>query len=562
MKNRQRIIIGVHADAIRVQTLRAGKIAKRSCVRVVNVNASDAWEDGLRAYDDALSKALEDTGVSAPCEARVVYEAPTAAVSAGLTNASGRAGADAALIELETRGGADLSIQPHASWVVGSCEDNKALCVAVTDTALTLDTLTRFLERAGVEMLSCTPSEAVGLAGALSLHRDSAVSGPRLCAWFGEWSSGVVVASSEGVRFVRSSPLTLDALVHAMTGIGDHDNTLTSDDAFELLSEFGIPDADSNTRWPEQLRSLNVHAARAAIQPLLQRTAVDLRQSLRFGLGKDEMEHASMHVGGQASRIGGLLPLVSELLGVSQPHEAHFDDEAHTLSAIDRLALVDPDRLSHTKAKAVRKALWIGSAIAIGVSVGQGMMAMDEGAGARESLVALRSGSTSIEAIQQRDAVIIAKETLIGSVDRAITTSAGFGPRWPGWLIDLADRRPERIVVLGMSLSREESDAGLVTMNGAVIPQAFMDAATESTAAPEGTEDAEPEVVTTDRQMDLLSGFIASLEASPLVAGVELGPTRRGSALGADATSFQLTVTLRAAPTLADLSTIAEASNE
>ena len=538
MKKTQRIIIGVHTDAIRVLVVRSGKVVRSVRIASKVDQAANAWEDGLRAYEDALEQALEEAGVSTPCEARVVYDSPTAAISAGLTPMPGQPGAQAALLELETRGGADLSLQAHASWVLGGEQDGSGYAVAVTDSPLTLDTLGRFCERAGVTMISATPAEAVGLSGALAMYARAPRGESSVCAWFGTWCAGVVVANEAGVRFVRSSPLTFDALTNTLKVV----RSLDEDRAARLINTVGIPGSEQAGALPESCSGVDLHDARASIQPLLQRTAVDLRQSLRFGLGKDQMEQAVIRAGGQGADVAGLLPLIGELLNVRHEHDRTFDEHAHLVGCLDRLRLLDDERSEAGGAGRVQRALWIGAAAALGVSVAQGLRAMDEASREETALQALRSGAASMESILAREETLERIETTVARVERAAHTSAGFGPRWTGWLVDLAERCPERIVVLGMSGTRNQDDAGIITINGAIAPHGML----EVDPSLAGESDSTP-------QMSLLTDFIASLKDSPLVETVELGPTRRGSALGEDATSFEITVSLRSAPTVAEV---------
>ena len=537
MKKRQRILIGIHADHVRVHTLRNGRIDRSACVPFEHDAASDTWDDGLRCCDGALTQALEEAGVATPCEARVVYDSPTAAVSAGPTPASGNAGAQAALLELETRGGADLSLQAHAAWTLGSERDGSGYCVAITDSPLTLDTLSLFCERAGVTMLSATPSEAVGLSGALAMHARATDEASRVCAWFGSWCSGVVVADTQGVRFVRSSPLTQDALVGSLSAVRGLDRAL----ATKMLQDIGVPGSDQASDPQAWSSRVDMHDARASIQPLIQRTAVDLRQSLRFGLGKDAIEHATVRAGGDATAIVGLVPLIGELLDIRHDIARTFNEHEHVVEAVDRLRLVDDGRSERTKGGRVQRALWSGAAAALGVSGAQGLMAMDEASREQAALTAMRAGETNMEAIYAREETAERLEVQLARVERAAQASAGFGPRWPGWLADLAERCPERVVILGMSGTRNADEAGVVMMTGAIVPEAI--------ARETGTLDPDD----TSTQIDHLNAFISSLKQSPLVETVELGPTRRGSALGEDATSFELSVTLYAAPTIAEV---------
>lgn len=538
MKSRQRIIIGLHTDCVRVSVVRQGKIVVQSTSWIEEPASHDAWEDGLHAFDVPLRRALKNAGITSNCLAEVVYESPTAAVGASATKA---AGVQTALLELEARGAVDLTVQPHASWVVGTSDANESLAVAVTDSPLTLDTLMRWVERAGLTMKLGVPIEAVGVGGALTLHASSIECGPRVTAFLGDWCSGVVVASDEGVRFVRSSPLNGDALAHAMAGIDEGVDTLLPDRALDLLHAHGLPDTDT----PPVPNGVNAHEARAAIQPLLQRAAVDLRQSMRFGLAKDDADRVVLHAGGEATKIVGLVPLVAEMLGIERVSAGSSREISNVLTALDRLGLVPDERLDQTKSSRLRKALWIGTAAALGVSAAQWFIATDEASMAQASLSQLQSGASGMELLDERRQRVEAHEQLLTHVNRAVAYSAEFGPRWPGWLVDLAERCPERIVVLGMSGTRSENDVGNVTLNGVVLPEGFGD---EPIATADAAEDANPEDGT-----HVLRSLIASLEESPLVEDVELGSTRRGTAMGEGSTSFALTVRLRSAPAVAEV---------
>lgn len=518
MKSKERIIVGLHSDRVRVCVVRNGSTVREAWSHA-DTTESNPWDDALRAYDTPLRDALERAQVAGAKTVDVIYDAPTAAVSAGPVPASGREGAESALLDLETRGAADLSVQPHSAWCV-----RDRLCVAVTDSNLTIDIIERLLERADLTVRLALPVEAVGLSGALALHACVDNGTPRVTALLGHWASGVVVSSEDGVRFVRSSPLTTDALGHSLTGIGDDENALSPIDAASLLERFGVPDVKEQQTFGDEIRS---HEARAALQPLLQRAAVDLRQSMRFGLSREDQERVSVTFGGDAAKIGRVVEIVADLIDADQHSQQSFDETSHTVACLDALGLTPEDRASRARTGRLMRAVWGGAGVALAVSVMQGVMAQASLSQTQDVIARMQSGSSGMEQMAVRQQAVDKQQQTLARLDRAIANSAGFGPRYPGWLVDLAELRPDGVVVLGMNASRNEGDGGLVNITGAVYE-------TETIQASDAT--------------DVLRSFLDALEASPLVADVALGSTRRGTALGGESTGFQLTVRLRSAP--------------
>ncbi len=531
MPRNARTIIELRGTRLRV---RHSSDASRDASAWIPGDSQANWDSGLRTIDEHLEAALASAGVAPGASVDVVYSSDTATITAGPAPGKPAQAVQTVLLELEQHSGADLSIQPHGATVIGS--GTAAHCVAVTDPASTLDTLYRWCERAGVRMRRAIPAESVGLVGALREHLSKPAHGAALSLWIGDGASGVVLSGESGIRFVRSSSLTGDALRRALTAANSRaqaERRLTAEEADSVLMTVGVPDPDAEASVP----GFSNTELRAAMQPLVQRACVDLRQSLRFGLTAEEQRSVELTLCGPASRIPGLAGFIGGVLGVAVTQQGTPSDTPLACEVLDSIGLEPSNSAGSGTDSRTAKALWAGAAAGLALSVGQFFWHSAAAEQATEASAQLAASAEQVENDKASEAALQREMLTQRRLDAAIAQHTGFGPRWPGWFVDLAQRTPTGVVLLGMNALREQGDAGAITLTGVVTPGEI-----------EGANENER-----------LRRFLEGLADSPLVASVELGTTRRGTVLGEGSTSFQLTVMLSAAPTT---HTLAEATSD
>jgi Tfp pilus assembly protein PilN len=113
--------------------------------------------------------------------------------------------------------------------------------------------------------------------------------------------------------------------------------------------------------------------------------------------------------------------------------------------------------------------------------------------------------------------------TALAATEARIAAAVGQGPSWPAWMAEFAQMASESIHIDAHQASRGQ-DGFRVELNGS--------------ARSAGGASARDE----------LTRFIDRLKASPLVAAVDLGATRRTDAEGVEEQRFTVTLTLTPLP--------------
>jgi Tfp pilus assembly protein PilN len=180
------------------------------------------------------------------------------------------------------------------------------------DTMHTASVLHEWVRSAGLEMRGFVPGMAFETAIAAAEMNQL---GPGLHAvlLLGEQSSVLAVGSRERLRLVRPVRLGIDALLEAMTRPfaprtrPNETLTLSRERAREILLGVGVPARDQMIDASAGIDGLSLLPL---LQPFVQRVAVEVKQSLRFGLAEDEREGLVFHTRG----LGALVPNLRQAL--------------------------------------------------------------------------------------------------------------------------------------------------------------------------------------------------------------------------------------------------------
>jgi hypothetical protein len=153
--------------------------------------------------------------------------------------------------------------------------------------------------------------------------------------YLGEHDSFLVAADSHGIRFFRLLSAGVESLVEAMTReIRVQGSTepvvLDRAAARSILAKFGIP---APTTMIDQRQGVTGASILPLISPILQRVAVEIKQSLRFGLSEADRNTITLSVGGYGSAISNFAKTIATASGVTLAQDGQSFGDCSTLTS-------------------------------------------------------------------------------------------------------------------------------------------------------------------------------------------------------------------------------------
>jgi len=545
--SRATLVIELGPGRLQGGVLRSGRLTPVHSVTLDPAQWEAAWKDALRPLDAPLRAVL--AGIGAPAlPATVLHHSPTAVSDVFSCPARRGSTNEAALLALGDAAGFSLDENPSDAYALatdrsGEPRQTHTLIAAETDEASTA--LVEWLNRAGVRCESIIPMPACHLRSVVlrtlsecAPSRGSGVApgagtGARVFLRVGENRSQLAAGIEGRVKLVRHVALDIQTLVDALAlpltvrgPDGTSEVRLGRDEARSILFRIGIPERDTVI---DQDRGITGAAVLPALQPVLQRALVEMRQSLRFGLEEPERSTCQFVLLG----LGALVPRLGDVLAAqlslpaalpSIPETAHTDLE-EAVAQLPKLPinLLPRRAAAGVGARRVRLALVGGTALALAVGAadaGLTWMQLREASAHAETLRASTSHARKFlaarEHLQERREAI---DKTLAAADKA----AGASPDWSAWLTELAGITPDGVRLAEITMSAD---------------------------GPQPKCEVRGVVRSDSGRADPIA-FIKALQASPLVSQVALGATQR-AASGDGSTDFQATISLLALPRTAD----------
>jgi hypothetical protein len=557
-----RIIVEVSPSRLALTVLRRAQvIASRS--RRLDPPATDAplWPANLHALTPTLRAWVDELHLkgrlatllaSPPSATCCLLPCPFAAGAAGALAAARLAAAETVAQSpgSVSAGAPIIAVETIASDAHGDARQRHTLALA--DTPTSVAAAANFIEAAGLEPEGLITHDA--LAAALMAHAALAGAGldaPRAALWFGEHSSLLAVATPGRLRFVRFISVGTEPMVEALARRAADPTLpaslppLTREDVRALFTSRGLPSPDRP--WPA------LPAAPAALAPILQRLAIEIKQSLRFGLADAPASApaAQPSPGTPAVHIvidgpGGALPGLPEALArlcgttvaaagtesvaitLGEPGEGAATHSPLAALGDLELALLPHDRENAALVRRVRVGLWSGIAAAcalVGVYAGA----------ARVALAQERDRLAAVERLATADAPSTALLAEAADAQRLSTLlteryTQRVAPQLPidALLADIADATPNAIRLASVSVT--------ASPGGSLVCEISGNARADSAA------NDRPDFSTDIR------AFASRLEAIPIVSAVRLGTTQRTRDARGDLHQFELSLTLAPAP--------------
>ncbi len=544
------LILHLCDDALQGVVVRGRLVTKRGAVPLDREEWARAWDNELAPFDEPLAALVEELGGAMSlrrCPVTLVYNSPTSTATVLSSPAAGDLALDAAELALADQFPDPLDESPYAVVLLGrdAAESSEAQShtLAVAETEAASSAMEGWLARAGLGAsggLRLVPAEGVAIARAVERRLADPSEDPRIDLRVGEHVSTLVASALGRVTIIRPSSFTLGALVDALTSplprAGAEDVVLPPAQARAVLCEHGIPEPEDHLDFGSGLTGRDVLPV---LQPVLQRGIVELRQSVRFGLGAHAAD-ASLHVSGRGAETPRLAALLARQANLNACHTSWDDlacdiDTALDCRALPKLALPSRAAAHRRHQRRALTAAYAGLAVACVVGVASFFASRAQADGARDQLAGLQQRAALLEQIDAEREAIVRELSVLGAAERAAMDACGVKPAWTATLAHLAQHAADSVLITSIrAASIDESHE--LEFEAAVLPSSA-DSSESPDAAPPANA-ADPARAVND--------FLARLEASPLIEAAELGSTRRVVVAGSETRSFSVSLTLRA----------------
>lgn len=548
-----RLAIELAPDRLEVARLRGRAVVAAARRWITQEAWETAWREGLYPLDAMLREVLQSLGVQSGI-ADVFHHGPDAASELHSHMLPPDAARQATLLAMADQLGVGLADQPHDVRVLASSHidqhKRQSHVLFSSDTEHSAEVLCNWLARAGIGVGRLVPIQSTHIDLLLQLAGQQAAE-PTVILRLGEHRAAVAVVAHGKVRLARTLALGASRLTDSLTrSITTHDGreiSLSRDEARTLVFEHGVPQrGDVLQPW-----NLGATDVLPAMQPVLQRCLVELRQSLRFGLDEADRAAARLIVVGPGAAIPRLAGVLGQELALPTESRGvdgfqHADPACPGSDLFDainsRLAVtLLPSPLTQARVVSrLRAAIVTGAAAALVIGGGQMMMWSATAASIQadaNSYTAQVVQLHELEALRDRAA---ARTVALQSVERAIGLALGPTPGISGFLRELPTTLPETVSLLDLRCTRDESGARIEVSATALAP-----------------DGAHPHIEPPTRQ---ITNLVAALEASPLVDKVHLGNTQSTSLDGKPAMQFTLDIHLLGVP--AELTALANLEDE
>ncbi len=493
---------------------------------------ADLWARQLRALDAPLAQLAQRVGVRRGASVDVVYQSPDTRIEVLTVQVPARDAVAAAQMSL-AQGGADRSDRPTRAHVLFSetaATPVRTHVLCAGDSEATLDSITEWLARAGFVPGALVSSEAVEVLGLAERFRTRASGAEASLMLVGEHRT--VIASGEGasLRCVRTLDFGYGAMIDAMARAARAADAKSLSPgavrqwAREALFRVGVPRRDQVVDEGLDVRAEHVLPL---LQPVLQRYAVEVKQTLRFALGEAGLVRGSLLLSGPGASIPSLAPVLSTQIDIAVTLDAQGDQSPLVAAAgaeLFCLSLLPVSEQRRRDGVAYKRMMLVGAGAAAV------LIAADAASTLREKYQVQRlTDGQMAQLIEVRRDVELRRQAAelalrVEAQEEAARASVGARPEWAALLDELG-------VLSAGNIRLTDVGANAVGAAYSATISGVADMPDRTSGAP-----------------DPLAAYIERLQRSPMIESVELGSTRLGEYEGTPVKHFTITAKLVSMP--------------
>ncbi|MCC6969451.1 MAG: hypothetical protein IT434_04445 [Phycisphaerales bacterium] len=519
-------IVVLRPSCLEVARLSGGIVRQSARVSLGETAMEAAWNQSLRPLDKPLAVALQQAGVRAGASLRFIYRSPDSVTEPINLKAAGADLTEPARLAL-----AESTPFPWAEAVSGVRRlkvhaKEGAWYLGVAERRCNTDLLDALASRNGFRIADALTDRAMLIDTVTRRFAASADRHSRCLVELGAASSAILTSHQGKVTSLRCVDLGYDAFIEAVmrSQSSRRDEELAFDAAVAVIAKIGLlPRGDlsaiSNGAIDDSMKPL----MRAAVQRLV----VEVRQTIRFGLPEGDAVTCRIEVGGPGSAIPNLATTLSshtDLEVVCEPGGPELIGAPMAAAAAGLPGaewIVPAGESLRRERRLLHASLIAGGILAVGLLAYEGFSVSRELTTERAVLAERQAKVDALhaEVDARREAGVVSKN--LARLERGVDEVGGEHTPWRAFFREIA---------------------GLCELH----PVRMTDVSTST--VPGGTSWSLKGIVFLDQnsQVDPLSQFIESLQRSPLVAGVEVGATRRIEVEGRAAKQFSVSAQVRA----------------
>lgn len=536
------VIIEVSPSRLEVAWMQGGRTGASKQERLSAPAFTEDWRGVLGSLGPRLVSMVAELG-AAGAEATILYSSPSACT--GLFSCPLSAGRHQAAraARLALAEAADFPLSANPSDVVtlatdrpgGEIKAGQIHTLGLADSDASATSLAEWARLAGLRPVRLIPVEAVFIAAATEAAlRLSGTQGTAVVLHVGDHGTVLAAATAGRLRFVRQLAVGVETFVGAMSSPASMEERIGpyNEPGAKLAFELGIPTRDQALQDGPGSQAA---AILPAVQPILQRCIVDIKQSLRFGLDEQSRKQARLMGTGPGAAIPRLLHVIAEQADLKlEPlaKQAESPDTRSSAGAIAQWTAMRPLAVNllpraldlEITVKRLSRGMWVGFAAA-GVLLASGaVLVRSDLAQERKENNALKARLEAVRHALELGSRVSEARTGLAATKVRIAARLGETTSWDAAMAMLAAQTPPTIKLTEATLS--------------VVQGRPTCRLTGYTAR-----------LTQSEANTSLKAYLDALSAVPLVQSCRLGPTQWSQSTdGAARQSFEATLVLVAIP--------------
>lgn len=538
----RRVILEIVAGRVTIAVLEHGRIASAVRLPFAVEHDPNEWSRSLRKLSAELRTHVEQFKLQG-CSTTVLYSSPTAVVDLHSTtvSSSGAAAESALLSCTDALPYSSLTAVTQAI-VLGrdrNGERRQTHVLVAAERNDVAEAIVECIDESGLKFQAAVPMDALILRrlALQALHQSGELRGS---LYVGEHSSFFIVGANGQVDFERRLSFDIHSMVNTLrrpinrAGV-EQPIELSQFDATAIVHDYGIPDRDTVVHDPLKLTGTQIIPL---LQPLLQRLVVELRQSLRFGVGEKQRDQVTIVLSGPGVRVPNLAETLSKEIGQPVTTDDSWNEFDFTEAVCPRgemsLAVargrtiaqlnLEPNSMAQARrTKRVQQWLWTGAAAALAIIAVDYLQYDARLNEAEEQAARLSISAGDIEALKATSTKLKSTVDALAKLESHITRETGNSTSFRAIMNELTHWTPQSVRLTSINFQLVES-----RMVGQVNGYVFNSKVTSEEA--------------------VLERYIDDLRESPLFQTVSLGNVQIGSMSGQDGRRFEAEVVAESAP--------------
>lgn len=393
---------------------------------------------------------------------------------------------------------------------------------------------------AGLKLERVVSSESLAIRAAVASASSVSRGSVAASLWFGDDGSALAICSGGRLRLVRTISIGKNVLIEAVTrplrrpGETSSSVCLSREHARRLVDAMGFP--EPHTPLPG-LEGFFGSSLLPALQPVLQRLALELKQTIRYSASGSSQERATLSLLGPGAALPGVAQMLARQADVDPFTAPEVDGEQADVSRNADLspmlrALVTWNDVPALCSAATRRrrvlrpltrCAMVGTGLAL-VLVGQQWLSTLSRTESLRLEVATHAMARADRSLQVA-ALDLAEQrrTDLAKVLSEAGSVIGVGPDAVGVLAALSPSDSATVQLTAIDLGREEK-----TQRASVQGRVAMEAGVDAT--------------------ETIRAYVASLTRHPMIAQARLGRTARVEESGSQYQTFEVMLDVVALP--------------